>query len=183
MLLRGQGLLGSPVPSLLSHMVPTVNNPVSLYSHELLPNPIFLVSCGLAGAGSCLGHLTSDQLLAAGNGLSWAPAAPACVPAGEPDSLAHPLSSSSEVLSTSGWPEGVLRAASLYVLDLVWTRTPPLASWSPEKTTGVGCLPQDFSLSSTTGNKECAGQRWPQAWPHGSGPRPAAALCWDPGPS
>lgn len=69
---RGQGLLGSPVPSLLTHVALTENNPVSFSSHELLPSAVFLVSCGLTGAGSCLGPLASDQLLAAGNRLSWA---------------------------------------------------------------------------------------------------------------
>lgn len=38
-----------------------------------------------------------------------------------------------------------------------------------------GGLPQDFSLRSTTGNKECTEQRWSWAWPHGSGTPPCVS--------
>lgn len=86
------GASGPPLLSLLTHVALTVAayEPVSLSSRELLPSPIFLVPCGVAGPESGLSPLISSLLPAMGlslaPSLTWhsAHATPTCTPMGHP---------------------------------------------------------------------------------------------------
>lgn len=113
---KGQGLLGNPVPSLLTHVALTVNKPVSLSSHKLLPSFVFLVPYGVAAAGARRGlSLPIRSLLwAAGLGLAqpltWhcTHEAPTRAPLGSPASRGSWLSTATRQVGIGAETSGAL---------------------------------------------------------------------------
>lgn len=100
---REQGLLGNPVPSLLTHVALRVNKPVTLPSHKVPPSPTFLVPCGVAGVGwGGLSPLTNALLQVMGLSPAWPITGPPC----NTHRCTHGLLSSPGGLLANLWPHG-----------------------------------------------------------------------------
>lgn len=203
---RGQGLLGSQGPSLLTHVALMVNKSVSLFSHELPPSPVSSSPGGGWGRAR-LRPVTSNQLVPAGDGTrpAWPSMAPGMAPVQHP--RMHPSLGGSQlrIQTLSRMPSGHggfslppespqrllwLSRGELWVwiaLDICrWTQTPPLPLGAGAGRTPLrrgGGFPKTLTPGSTTGNRECREQRRPRKWPHGVGTPPCLSLlCWDPSP-